>query len=726
MRKKIYFLIASAVVSASAGATDHRQTLAPTDELGITDGKNKVVFPIVDSTQKRVPSKSASTDATITLSVEVVADNGADWQVENVYAFSIETGQIYYVSDFNESFPAGKYDMAAVATHKDRSYFQGYDFRAAVVMEELDLTSDQTVSFDLSTATNEVSFIPVLKNGEQMKLPVLYYTDDWEEVPVSDGNAEYDGLTFIYMLSAPEWSMDQSITMSPVVQESTPYGKYDPYDMSRIFVNDLSPRITLNMGMMFELGGEETCVCYTRGAVNGLDGNVALSNSASTFKDLTFNPSWTPWGADTGDMLEDPALTYCYPYGINFARCGNSTIKGQYSAFSSMSKNPDIYNICYSDDENPVAALDFIISPMKGEVYPDEWGSYNEIDNVGERVSLFSQGDAFLCALAPDDFVGGTGDGIMNYTLPGAPAFTAPYSDVKVSAFSTSPALVSYVDTWGYPQYDIISNRLKVFYTGRINDKRYTDIHTLECEMTVNGETAARNYQEIENWWNSNGRESKDKITVKLKNDNFEVDDIRGGNEATISIDLGKEDYNAPTLTMLQFRDENNLITSEFNKGADGQILLSATDLRLFDATPETDWTFTYGSQKVDKMTVEYALHGTGEFNEMEISEDEDAFYPVFFGSLYKGSLECAEKSGWYDLRISLEDASGNSQQQTIKCAFKVNNDETGIDGVKDSTSNWMVFNLQGIRIMETSDRSQINNLPKGIYIINGTKTAIR
>ena len=37
-----------------------------------------------------------------------------------------------------------------------------------------------------------------------------------------------------------------------------------------------------------------------------------------------------------------------------------------------------------------------------------------------------------------------------------------------------------------------------------------------------------------------------------------------------------------------------------------------------------------------------------------------------------------------------------------------------------------VVYNLMGVKVLETSDRDDLNNLPKGLYIINGKKTLLR
>lgn len=47
---------------------------------------------------------------------------------------------------------------------------------------------------------------------------------------------------------------------------------------------------------------------------------------------------------------------------------------------------------------------------------------------------------------------------------------------------------------------------------------------------------------------------------------------------------------------------------------------------------------------------------------------------------------------------------------------------ETVVDEIED---HYVVYNLQGLKIMETNDKSKLNNLGKGIFIINGKKVLL-
>lgn len=50
-----------------------------------------------------------------------------------------------------------------------------------------------------------------------------------------------------------------------------------------------------------------------------------------------------------------------------------------------------------------------------------------------------------------------------------------------------------------------------------------------------------------------------------------------------------------------------------------------------------------------------------------------------------------------------------------------------GIDDITtDIATSYTVYNLMGIKVLETADYDRVKALPKGIYIVNGKKVAIR
>ncbi len=56
-----------------------------------------------------------------------------------------------------------------------------------------------------------------------------------------------------------------------------------------------------------------------------------------------------------------------------------------------------------------------------------------------------------------------------------------------------------------------------------------------------------------------------------------------------------------------------------------------------------------------------------------------------------------------------------------------IEDDVTGLETIETATaSRYVVYNLQGVKVMDVEDASAINTLPAGLYIINGHKVALR
>lgn len=88
--------------------------------------------------------------------------------------------------------------------------------------------------------------------------------------------------------------------------------------------------------------------------------------------------------------------------------------------------------------------------------------------------------------------------------------------------------------------------------------------------------------------------------------------------------------------------------------------------------------------------------------------------------------------NGTYYLEIPdgyFVDGNGKSVKgMTLKYTVKNDGDEiAGIeDIVPESINGWTVYNLHGVKVLETTDAQRVNALPAGIYIVNGVKTYIR
>lgn len=82
-------------------------------------------------------------------------------------------------------------------------------------------------------------------------------------------------------------------------------------------------------------------------------------------------------------------------------------------------------------------------------------------------------------------------------------------------------------------------------------------------------------------------------------------------------------------------------------------------------------------------------------------------------------SIECNKNDmGFYDF----------SDSRTISKRINVVEGMGAVDSVdRDAQSGpYHVYNLQGVMILKTDDKDKIEELPSGLYIINGKKTLIR
>ena len=82
-----------------------------------------------------------------------------------------------------------------------------------------------------------------------------------------------------------------------------------------------------------------------------------------------------------------------------------------------------------------------------------------------------------------------------------------------------------------------------------------------------------------------------------------------------------------------------------------------------------------------------------------------------YFGHFWKSSLKDVEgksENGWFKLRVTLTDAAGNSQEQTMWPAFYIK-DSLGVESaIANDASAPEYFNLQGMRLARPESGSLV------------------
>ncbi len=229
------------------------------------------------------------------------------------------------------------------------------------------------------------------------------------------------------------------------------------------------------------------------------------------------------------------------------------------------------------------------------------------------------------------------------------------------------------------------------YYTGRLGENRISDNVMMNFSIALNGETLAEDYNSDFMMFHfmsliENGIGTGD-WTLTFTDNNITVDGMEGVNKTEMGYNDTLEDAFAPTLRFLQFRDADGTLTDRFNKPEEGMFYLAGSDYFCY---PMSDMTGCFMQPSpVMEISVEYAPYGTEDYEALSVSEMPEIGVTSQLGQTYCGSLEDIARTsgnGWFDMRVTLTDESGNYQKQTISPAFKISS-LSGIGNVADSNS---------------------------------------
>lgn len=170
-------------------------------------------------------------------------------------------------------------------------------------------------------------------------------------------------------------------------------------------------------------------------------------------------------------------------------------------------------------------------------------------------------------------------------------------------------------------------------------------------------------------------------------------------------------------------------------------ILNGHVDTEILSVSPENNstvvklyyflFTFSYYASATEDASITPRLYkeGTDRLYKVEYTmdnEDGDGFADMMSGAIRL--LEPVTESGMYILEIP--DGYFQADNKPIKgitLRYNLVYDPTGIaDVVAKGENGWVVYNLNGVKVMEAKEAQQLNTLTEGIYIINGVKTIVR
>ena len=289
------------------------------------------------------------------------------------------------------------------------------------------------------------------------------------------------------------------------------------------------------------------------------------------------------------------------------------------------------------------------------------------------------------------------------------PRFSFEYNPEVIPTFGNSVPVLVAATMW-QPTYPNYSGLLPLYF-GRLGEYMEPDLYAGWTEVNVDGEKIfGGNMQELIAWSSSEFSLPKHsgKYTFTIEDDCPMVDGKEGFNRTVIKTDASGSDREAPTLTMLNFRNSLDKITDRFNEPADGTLEFSAADLNSAVNDFGIKW---FAVDSPASVKVEYAPEDSEDFRKLEATEIPEFYFEPCFGSFYRAPLEAISSyspSGWYKLRLTVADAAGNTQEQTISPAFHIDNLSSINEVSNDSSINreGNVFSADGmISLYDTTGR---------------------
>ena len=141
-------------------------------------------------------------------------------------------------------------------------------------------------------------------------------------------------------------------------------------------------------------------------------------------------------------------------------------------------------------------------------------------------------------------------------------------------------------------------------------------------------------------------------------------------------------------------------------------------------------FTFSYYASHTDNTEISPKLHleGSDELIALEKSvTKEDGSYIGMLQAALK-TVEPVTANGTYILEIPTGYfCDGNGKDiEGITLKYIVDENTAIEDIIANENGTWKIYNIGGIKVLETEDADKIEALPTGVYIINGIKTVIK
>lgn len=617
--------------------------------------------------QARVAARS---DEDILFVPEITFAPGGD--ISMIFAVAKDaSGEVtVYPADIFENFqmrmPAGTYDMIAL----------GYDNRlqgtVVLVKEDVAVDASTTLRFDLTEATHRTDIRYIAPSGDEFTLP---------DSKGEGGNC----------------STGQSLNMV------TCGGKL--LGVSTVWLVEDGQNYVLSNG---DLGDFRFTLLAYRTAKEGMSSMVipvdvtkdAVGTDASGWQTAQCRFQPTPLNIRRDEVSKDLGLSDhdAYYTAGSFAIAFNGRFYGS-GSMGCYGSGYDGAKVCLWAPADYDNEFEFLAYPM-GDVFRSDFSGVRARAirrtadgpvqlglNCVFKEDLYHSADHYGFERANPALTGKPTDALLANC---APAFVA-YSldEVTLYNFVGRHGEAMDIDSWDIwtslaseDEYELFGGQtssVSVMHDGKLVEDN-------------------RNNYPWDMDWEQSGR-----YEITYSTDNIMIDgQVPGQTTAVVSFDAATFDYKLPTVTNLSIvNGTSGEITDRFSSVADKPVLsLYAAQLwNIFDSVNMYGY---YDVATPSSVTAEWAPAGSGDFTAIEMKNIPERFFAPGYGAYYEGDLEgvsVKSPGGWYDLRVTVEDANGSRQQQIISPAFNIA-DLAGVESVavdtNDTESPAVYYNLQG------------------------------
>ena len=585
----------------------------------------------------------------------------------------------------------GTYDFCVMTT--DKGPF-GAAAGCYIIKEEVDITSDTTLVFNLSDSDKKYSMTSYRPNGEEFKVKLYEISEDLMTVElIEEGN--------VYMMGDQVLLCYKNNRMIPGFASSYE-AKTNFLDFGCFYMNDVSD----NYEIVYSRAIDADSMYYVcQETTKPSKQEYVLKNNPDDFVlfEETFVPSLIN-NPDAGDgvidirnqLLFEKPDAHAQAFG-EFGPVGPHT--GTYDGVQGNKVS------IYVDASRSQEVVKPLVAPMYGDKVKWQHDGIVEYAYIVPPFAIVSKDEiTYYYAGCDEEFMHSIG-GQYKELYPGSPHFS--YTDKEKGMLFGASCPISVFMTESLENADgttfvYLSNH----WVGRLGEIRESDMLAMKTNMKHNGQSICRDYNQIPNAFvnavNSVDEGPVGDFDIAFQNENMMVDGLQGSNKTRIHFNVPEEwwneDWAAPTLQMLWFKNTEGVITDRFDVAQDGILEFAAGDFKFVQ-----DERFYWNECLDHTVEVLYSPYRYEDWKPLDVTEIPENFYMPSFGSFYTAPLaDVTEESwnGWYDLLVKVTDSAGNYQQQMISPAFRIDHAQSSVATLRDNNAREVArYNMAGQRV---------------------------